>query len=239
MRNSPSNSSVVLIAFVTALVTSVFTVIVMVRLNPLPMGGAMTIPDVRGLKRQAALEILQAKGLTLIVSSHQVSNDKAPNTVLSQSPFAGTQGGRGSVVTVILASEASCVPDVIGRGTAEATMLIEQARFKIVVGQAVHHKSIPKGSVAQQLPKAGMAYDQGRSVTVRLSNGPDAKPVPKVVGLSLKQAKKAIKKAGFKAGKIDWTYDEDWGSYEVLKQEPGADEETAPGSAIDLVVNED
>jgi hypothetical protein len=40
-------------------------------------------------------------------------------------------------------------------------------------------------------------------------------------------------------GQIRWTYNEDWAPYMVLKQDPEEGANAPPGSAVDLVVNED
>jgi beta-lactam-binding protein with PASTA domain len=239
MSNPPSHASNFLIAFFTALVTSVLTVLIVLRLGLMPGGGDVTVPDLTGSTKISAQATLEAKGLTLLVGGHKASRYATPGTVVSQNPLPGTKTNSGGMVTVVLAGEAPTVPDVTGRSTAEATLLIEQAGFKIVVGQPAPHDSIPKGKIASQVPAAGTSYEKGRSVTVMPSDGPAAVKVPKFVGMPVNRAKQAIVDAGFKVGQIRWSYNEDWAPYMVLNQEPAEGASAAPGSAIDLVVNED
>jgi serine/threonine-protein kinase len=239
MANSHSNASTFLIAFFTSVVTAVITVVIVLRLDLVAAGGNVTVPDLTGSTKVSAQATLESKGLTLLVGGHKASRYATPGTVVSQNPLPGTKADKGSVVTVMLAGEAPTVPDVTGRSTAEATLLIEQAGFKIVVGQPAPHDSVPQGKIATQVPSAGTAYEKGRSVTVMPSSGPKAVKVPKFVGMPINRAKKSITDSGFKVGQIRWTYNEDWAPYMVLKQEPAEGANAAPGSAIDLVVNED
>ena len=239
MSDSHSNASTFLIAFFTSLVTAVITVVIVLRLDLVPAGGSVTVPDLTGSTKISAQATLEAKGLTLLVGGNQASRYATPGTVVSQNPLPATKVSKGSVVTVMLAGEAPTVPDVTGRSTAEATLLIEQAGFKIIVGQPAPHASVPQGKVASQVPAAGTSYEKGRSVTVMPSSGPATVKVPKFVGMPINRAKRAIVDAGFKVGPIRWTYNEDWAPYMVLKQDPAEGADANPGSAIDLVVNED
>jgi len=239
MANSHSNASTFLIAFFTSVVTAVITVVIVLRLDLVAAGGNVTVPDLTGSTKISAQATLESKGLTLLVGGHKPSRYATPETVVSQNPLPGTKADKGSVVTVTLAGEAPTVPDVTGRSTAEATLLIEQAGFKIVVGQPAPHDKVPKGMIASQVPTAGTSYEKGRSVTVMPSSGPDAVKVPKFVGMPVNRAKQSITDAGFKVGQIRWTYNEDWAPYMVLQQDPAEGANAPPGSSIDLVVNED
>jgi beta-lactam-binding protein with PASTA domain len=62
--------------------------------------------------------------------------------------------------------------------------------------------------------------------------------VPKVVGLFVGKAKKLIEAAGLKVGAIHHGSNDDRDEGVVLKQAPAEGTPAAPGSAIDLVVNE-
>jgi serine/threonine-protein kinase len=239
MDNSHSNASTFLIAFFTSLVTAVIAVVIVLRLDLVPAGGSVTVPDLTGSTKVSAQATLESKDLTLLVGGHKPSRYATPETVVSQNPLPGTKTSKGNMVTVMLAGEAPTVPDVTGRSTAEATLLIEQAGFKIAIGQPTPHNSVSKGKIASQVPAAGTAYEMNRSVTVMPSDGPAAVKIPKFVGMPINRAKQTITNAGFKVGQIRWTYNEDWAPYMVLRQEPAEGASAEPGSAIDLVVNED
>jgi eukaryotic-like serine/threonine-protein kinase len=133
----------------------------------------------------------------------------------------------------------SLVPDLAGRTKTDAILAVEALGFTLQMGEPVHHDSIPKGSIADQIPLAGSPHIKGRSVVARLSTGPEGLPVPKVIHMSLAKAKRLLQKAGFKVGNQRWDYDEDLGPFAVLAQDPKPDTRAPPGTAINLVVNED
>ena len=131
------------------------------------------------------------------------------------------------------------VPDLEGRTLVEATLILEQAGFRLQAGDEVEHETIPAGRVAQQVPVAGSDYGIGRTITVMRSTGPNLSPVPKVVGLSKRRAEKAIVGAGFKLGQIRWRLDDDLRPFVVLQQTPTESEKARPGSTVDIWVNRD
>jgi len=240
MSNSQRTGSVVLISFVTALVTAVLTVLAMQRLELSPSDARVAVPDLTGLTQQDALTNLQARGLELQIGGRKAADSTPPDTVLSQSLLPGTKVNRGTTVTVMIAVEGTPkIPDLKGRGAAEASALLEQAGFKIAFGEPVAHDGVAKGQIVSQAPAANTALAAGQTVTVVLSDGPRTEEVPKLVGMSINRAKKVIEQAGFEVGETSWDYDADFGPYAVIGQTPRAGEQVSPGSKIDLVVNQD
>lgn len=239
MKNGPSTTGVILTAIITSIITAALTVLVMSRFDLISGGGTVTVPNIVGLNQNDAQMNLQSKGLSLIIGGRKPSLSSPIGTVLSQTPHSGSKLQRGSSLTVILASEAPIVPDLKGRTIAEATVLLEQAGFKIQVGEPSAHDSIEKGKIAAQVPPVGTTYEPGRSIVVKLSSGPKTIPVPKLTGMFIRKAKNLIEEKGFKVGKIKWIYTENWDAFWVLNQTPAVGEKAKPGSAIDLVVNQE
>lgn len=239
MREGPSIASVILTAFITSVITAVLTVTVM---NKIQIGGSsdsLAVPDLRGLTEADARVNLEAKGLTLMIGGRKADRLAPPGTVLSQTPLPGGKVKPGTTVSVTLAGESPVVPDLGGRTIAEATVLLEQSGFKIQVGPAAPSDTVAKGHIAKQVPPAGTVYEPGRTIVVTPSDGPKDVAVPRLIGLPLNRAKQVISDAGFKVGKIKWSYNEDWGAFIVLSQNPEQNTKAKPGSAIELTVNED
>ncbi|RLB58435.1 MAG: hypothetical protein DRI34_04820 [Deltaproteobacteria bacterium] len=237
MREGPSLASVILTSIITSIITAVITVLLVQRLG---LGGAGEIvPDLTGLSQADARANVEGKGFIFLISGRKPSPTAVAGTVLSQSPPPGSRAKSGATISVTLAGETPRVPDLVGRSVAEATVLLEQAGFKISVGPETASDKVPEGKVAKQEPAAGLPYEPGRTIVVNLSSGPEQKPVPKVTGMGLNRAKRLLEEAGFKVGKTTYRYDEDWSPYVVLGQQPRAGDKARPGSAVDLVVNED
>jgi membrane peptidoglycan carboxypeptidase len=86
------------------------------------------------------------------------------------------------------------LPDVVGRSIDEATAILENAGFGVVVGDPVDSDQ-PEGVVAGQNPGAGRVA-AGTVVTISPSNGQGIS-VPDVSGRTLEDAKRALRSAGF------------------------------------------
>ena len=71
-----------------------------------------------------------------------------------------------------------------------------------------------------------------------MSTGRAQKQIPKVIGFRLSKAKKTLEDAGFKVGTTRTGSSDNFDEQVIIKQDPAADTPAAPGSAVNLVVNE-
>jgi serine/threonine-protein kinase len=76
-------------------------------------------------------------------------------------------------------------------------------------------------------------------VTLVLSSGSPAAAVPKVLGMRMTRARKTLEDAGFKVGRVRIGSNDDRMGGVVLRQDPPEGAAAAPGTPVDLVVNED
>lgn len=93
----------------------------------------------------------------------------------------------------------------------------------------------PRGIVAAQKPGAGTQLAKGATVTLLVSKGQPAKPVPGVVGQSESQAVALLKAAGFGATPVDVRSSETKGN--VIAQKPKEGENAQPGTKVRLNVS--
>jgi len=118
---------------------------------------------------------------------------------------------------------------------------IEQLRNRKLA--AGHRRDEPNDTIATGLvvrtePGAGLSVAPDTDVTLIVSTGRTLKAVPKVLGLRLSKAKKTLEDAGFKVGTTKTGSSDYYDEEVVIKQDPVADTQTAPGTAVNLVVNE-
>ncbi|MGZ3406157.1 MAG: PASTA domain-containing protein [Polyangia bacterium] len=73
---------------------------------------------------------------------------------------------------------------------------------------------------------------------LQLSAGPAAQAVPSVVGKSKSGAKDVLEKAGFTVGTLRVGSNDDYDSGVVIRQQPPANTQAAPGTKIDLTIND-
>jgi serine/threonine-protein kinase len=114
------------------------------------LSNGVALPDLTGQQREAAENQLRALGLNVTVQEQDDPN-KPPNTVLSQTPPAGTAVNRGDPVTLFVnkncilpgvnpfcanGQEMLPVPSTVGKTVDEARAIITGAGFKVDVKRA-------------------------------------------------------------------------------------------------------
>jgi serine/threonine-protein kinase len=125
------------------------------------------------------------------------------------------------------------VPDVTGLTVGQATSELQNA--KPTLGQQTPKASdtVPEGSIIDQNPEAGIQVDEGRAVSVTVSTGVDETAVPSLVGLSLDEARQALREANLVVG--DTTpVPSDEPRNTVTKVSPKEGETVPTGSKVDL-----
>jgi beta-lactam-binding protein with PASTA domain len=203
-------------------------------------GTAVEVPSVLGMKPEQARDVLQARDLTLSLAGERPDPKVLPGTVSVQAPLPGTQAPRGTGVQATIASaSAGAVPNLIGARGEDALRQLAAAGLQVGERKATASTTIPAGSVVQTEPPAGAPVAPGSTVSLVLSSGSPATTVPKVTGMRLSKARKALEDAGFRVGRIRIGSNDDKMGGVILKQEPPDGTATAPGTEIDLVVNED
>lgn len=208
--------------------------------SPSPSASMVAIPDVTGMTAFDAVHALQSAGL-LLGSIEQVADEQhAALTVLKQAPGAGGRTEKGSAVdlTVSNGSQLVAVPDVKGMTVRRAVRDLEGLGLT-VYQTSTYHKSAPSGTVMGQLPEPGTGVAPAATVGLIISNGkaPAQVAVPGVVGKSATAAADALKKVGLKANRID-VYDAAAPAGKVVRQQPSAKTQVAPGSSVDILVSQ-
>ncbi len=171
----------------------------------------ISVPDVVGLPRDQAVELLEKAGFT-VETEPSFDVIATPGTIASQEPAAKTKATRGSTVFLGVVTELGSgsvlglsidddsidIPDVTGLSLAEATRRLERRGFTVSSTQA-NSASVPKGLVISQSPAAGTSSAQGEQVRLVVSLGRSAVvkvTVPDIMGLTQSQAATKIRAAG-------------------------------------------
>ncbi len=236
-----NTSAVLLVAFLTSVVTASGTVYVIERYGVLPPRAEparepdVVVPSFQGLGEADARANATAARLALLISAREPSPDTKPGTVLRQSIPAGQRVPRDHPVSIVLSEEVPKVPGVVGLAVPEATEKLKQAGYTLKVGDAVAHATAPKDSIVSQDPNADAEVKKGETVTVQLSSGPGEAPVPKLIGFPIGKAQKELEKLGFKPT-VRWVELAETPTMVVLNQKPAAGEKVKPGSEVQLTV---
>jgi serine/threonine-protein kinase len=106
----------------------------------------------------------------------------------------------------------------------------------------VRLRSVPSTTVAEGFvidtdPAAGSQVDQGSTVEVRVSAGPEQFPIPQVIGLTEEAARSLIEEQGFVVGSVANRFSAEVEEGLVIEQDPDAGDAAPPGTAVDLVLS--
>ena len=194
------------------------------------------VPDVRGLNRAEASELIESAGVVAAVTDSFWHPTALPGEVLGQTPLAGQLSMAGNTValTVSLGPVRRPVPDVVRLGLSSATTVLEASGFIVVVDTLL--AELPVGQVVQVAPEAGTEVDLPMEVIVYVSTGPPLIPMPLLLGIERANAEVLLDSLGFELMEIEsrFRFGRDQGR--VVEQFPPPDSLVSPGSRVRLVV---
>jgi eukaryotic-like serine/threonine-protein kinase len=152
--------------------------------------------------------------------------------VIRTRPAKGTVLKDDQVVTVVVSAGKPKVPvpEVAGRRAEVAQAELAAADLK-VRPERVFDDNVPEGRAVGTEPGGGSEVTWGSTVVLRISKGPDLVVVPRVVGLSKKEAEERLREAGLEAHFVLPV-----GS-RVVEQSPAAGEKAKRGSGVRLLLN--
>lgn len=103
---------------------------------------------------------------------------------------------------IVSTTDTVIVPDVIGRPIDEARGLLENRQLRINEIRYQHSADVRPGTVMSQLPYAGATVKEGRRVYLTVSKGVEVVTVPSLIGLSMRDARLALARAGLQLGSV-------------------------------------
>ncbi|HYN35622.1 MAG TPA: Stk1 family PASTA domain-containing Ser/Thr kinase [Actinomycetota bacterium] len=127
------------------------------------------------------------------------------------------------------------VPDVVGETQREAIATLEQAGLEPEVDKQPSEG--PEGRVFEQNPAAGDEVEEGDTVTLLVSSGPQKVGVPDLTGLEKKDAEKELKDLNLKLGEETPQFSDEVPEGEIIDQDPQPGEKVEPESSVNIVVS--
>ena len=206
---------------------------------PSTPAGSVQIPSVVGMQLEQAREVLKARNLLISIKEERSEPGRTPGSVLAQAPLAGSDVQAGTTVDLVTARTVASlvVPPVVGQKVEDAIVLLASQGLKLGPQKPGPAGTVAAGLVAGSDPAPGSSVSPGSTVSLLVAS-PVGVAVPKVVGFRLTRARKVLEEAGFKLGRSRYKYDPCCGENVILEQTPPADEPAAPGTTIDVIVNE-
>ncbi len=128
------------------------------------------------------------------------------------------------------------IPDLTGSEQAQALEDLQNLGFKVGIENSAD-SSVPAGSVIRTQPPSNTVINPDSLVTIIVSVGPEAFPIPYVLDIESERAIYVVEESGFTLGQLLEVNDENIPRGFVISQNPIAGTKMSPGTKVDLVVS--
>ena len=128
------------------------------------------------------------------------------------------------------------IPDLTGSEQAQALEDLQNLGFKVGIENSAD-SSVPAGSVIRTQPPFNTVINPDSLVTIIVSVGPEAFPIPYVLDIETERAIYVVEESGFTLGQLLEVNDEKTPRGFVISQNPVAGTKMSPGTTVDLVVS--
>ena len=128
------------------------------------------------------------------------------------------------------------IPDLTGSEQAQALEDLQSLGFKVGIENAAD-SSVPAGSVIRTQPPSNTIINPDSLVTIIVSVGPEAFPIPYVLDIEAERAIYVVEESGFVLGQLLEVNDNNIPRGFVISQNPVAGTKMSPNSSVDLVVS--
>ncbi len=203
---------------------------------PPPPANLFTMPDLHGLTTQAARERIAGLGMKLTGVDSIRHPTVAQGLVFGQSPLPGQLAMPSTPVrmTVSLGPQLRSVPDVRSLAESRARVVLETSGFVVSVDST--ESDVPRGRVVDVTPPPDSVVALPTNVRLTVSLGPPLVSMPMVLGMSEEDARAKLDSLGLVVSDVKevFRFGRDQGI--VVEQQPSADTQLQPGSAVQLSV---
>ena len=199
----------------------------------------LEIPDVVGLTEEDARSELGDAGFTNITSEPVNDDTVEPGHVVEQDPASTETAPRSAPITLRVSQgpdERTVPQDLAGRTVDDAEAILTGQGFN-VARQPENSTSVPEGTVIRTEPGAGAVLEEGATITLVVSAGPEQVVVPSVIEKTEETATSELTTAGFEVEVVDQPIppgDPDDGR--VLTQEPAGNASANRGATVTITV---
>ena len=185
-------------------------------------GGKMvTVPNVINYTQEDAETTLQNAGFEVEYGNPVTDETIEEGCVVDQTPDGNREAKEGSTVKLTLSKgpepiEQVEVPNLTDMTRAEAESALKGIKLKCQVHEEANDAE--KGKVFKQSRNTGEMVDEGTTIEIWVSTGPDEINVPGVLGMSEAEASNTLTNAGFKVSIEAGSYSDSYAQGTVMAQ---------------------
>ena len=196
-------------------------------------------PVLIGIDVLDATERLQGRGLVVGNQEPVESEDVPAGEVIAASldgdPYqVGRFVERGLEIDLVVSSgpEKRLVPELRGQTLEEATTRLAGLRLNVAENpERVFDEEIPEGSIVDQRPLPDTEAARDSTVVVTVSQGPDLRTMPDIIGLGVEQAQTELEQVGLQMGTVAGR------CCTVIGTSPQRGERLPPGTEVDVLLD--
>jgi serine/threonine-protein kinase len=133
-------------------------------------------------------------------------------------------------------SGAVIVPDLRNSSETQAVQSLSRLGLNLRVTRSEHNSRIPTGFIVSQNPRANDNLKPGRTVAVVLSLGPEMHHVPEIKGMSLRQGRSALERAGLGLGRVARVTRDGNDRESVVATRPAVGDDVSDGENVEVVL---
>jgi beta-lactam-binding protein with PASTA domain len=207
-----------------------------------PSEPSLPAPTLVGQTLNDAMRTADRVRLHAVVISRQNSDQYPKDLVIRQDPAAGAQVREGRQISLVVSSGVQIFPMPDLRYETMREVNLDLSHFKLTLGKVhqVDSDEVPANRIVSQDPPPLSSVRLGTIVNIDVSKGGLVKThLPSFVGLSIDEARDAIKKQKLHLGQIVWTPFGRWGPPRgaIVRQNPGAGAAIESGQDVSLQVS--
>jgi beta-lactam-binding protein with PASTA domain len=212
-------------------------------------GESLTVPDIRGLKIEDAIHVLEQKKLRYIISDSLYFDDKPKLSILEQNPAPQSKVKEGRFVYITINSNKAPqvnLPNLLDVSLRQAEAMLASTGLK--VGKFIYKPDIAKDVVLdmQYLGSSiqpGVKIGKGTAVDLVLGDGLGGESIdmPDLTGLTLEEANNLLQSSSLTLGSVVYMGSiSDSVSAKVVRQNPPYTEGATinGGQPIDLFIRQ-
>lgn len=226
------------IAAIVVGIIAVIAIAVFVGSSLLGGGGKMvSVPNVINYTKEQAEATLEHAGFEVEYGDPVTDEEVEEGKVVDQTPDGNREAKEGSTVKLILSKGPKPVNQVEVPNLTDMTREQAESTLKsLKLACQVHEEAndAEKGKVFKQGTNTGEMVDEGTTIEIWVSTGPDTVQVPNISGYNEYDAKAALDEAGLSYN-FTSDYSDTVGKGLVVSFNPGGNVE--PGTPINVVIS--
>lgn len=199
----------------------------------------ITVPDVKNISLDRAIDKLQGAGFSIGKQITQNSSDISEGKVIDTKPEAGSERQKGTEVDLVISegSTKNVMSDFVGKSVNQVKSILEKEGYKkVTVKKTYSDEEID--SIIKQSPEAGSSnVPSETTVTLSVSKGTEKVALANLIGFDESALKTYANSSGFNIKIIDEAYSDDVESGKVMKQSIEAGTSIKLGSTVNVTLS--